>query len=86
MRGEVRRAGGRIAPAAVGVLIEAVGTDLRELAAATGQLVADTGGTIDEPAVRRYHRGRAETQPAHQTIERALKTEDQVVERHVPIL
>ena len=60
VRGEVRRAGGRIAPAAVGVLIEAVGSDLRELAAATGQLVADTGGTIDEQAVRRYHRGRAE--------------------------
>jgi DNA polymerase III subunit delta len=61
VRAEVRRAGGRIAPAAVGVLIEAVGSDLRELAAATGQLVADTGGTVDEQAVRRYHRGRAET-------------------------
>jgi DNA polymerase-3 subunit delta len=60
VRGEVRRAGGRIAPTAVGVLIEAVGSDLRELAAATGQLVADTGGTVDEQAVRRYHRGRAE--------------------------
>ena len=60
VRGEVRRAGGRIAPAAVGVLIEAVGSDLRELAAAAGQLVADTGGTVDEQAVRRYHRGRAE--------------------------
>lgn len=61
VRGEVRRAGGRIAPAAVGVLIEAVGSDLRELAAATGQLVSDTGGTVDEKAVRRYHRGRAES-------------------------
>ncbi len=60
VRGEVRRAGGRIAPAAVGALIEAVGNDLRELAAAAGQLVADTGGTVDEKAVRRYHRGRAE--------------------------
>jgi DNA polymerase III subunit delta len=60
VRGEVRRAGGRIAPAAVGVLIEAVGSELRELAAAAGQLVADTGGTVDEPAVRRYYRGRAE--------------------------
>ena len=60
VRGEVRRAGGRITPGAVGVLIEAVGSDLRELAAATSQLVADTGGTVDEPAVRRYHRGRAE--------------------------
>lgn len=60
VRAEVRRAGGRIAPDAVGVLIEAVGSDLRELAAATNQLVADTGGTVDERAVRRYHRGRAE--------------------------
>jgi DNA polymerase III subunit delta len=60
VRGEVRRAGGRIAPGAVGVLIEAVGSELRELAAAAGQLVADTGGTVDEPAVRRYYRGRAE--------------------------
>jgi DNA polymerase-3 subunit delta len=61
VRAEVRRAGGTIAPDAVGVLIEAVGSELRELAAATGQLVADTGGVIDERAVRRYHRGRAET-------------------------
>lgn len=60
VRAEVRRVGGKIAPAAVPVLLEAVGSDLRELAAATGQLVADTGGTIDEKAVRRYHRGRAE--------------------------
>jgi len=42
------------------VLIEAVGTDLRELAAAAGQLVADAGGSVDADAVRRYHRGRAE--------------------------
>jgi len=60
VRAEVRRAGGRIAPDAVGVLIEAVGSELRELAAAAGQLVADSGGTVDERAVRRYHRGRAE--------------------------
>ena len=60
VRGEVRRVGGKIAPDAVGVLIEAVGSDLRELASAASQLVADTGGTVDERAVRRYHRGRAE--------------------------
>ncbi|WP_073460165.1 DNA polymerase III subunit delta [Pseudonocardia thermophila] len=60
VRNEVRRAGGTIAPAAVGALIEAVGNDLRELAAAANQLVADTGGAVDEQAVRRYHRGRAE--------------------------
>jgi DNA polymerase-3 subunit delta len=61
VRGEVRRVGGRITPGAVSALLEAVGSDLRELAAAASQLVADTGGTIDELAVRRYHRGRAET-------------------------
>jgi DNA polymerase-3 subunit delta len=58
---EVRRLGGRIRPDAVGVLLDAVGSDLRELAAATAQLVADTGGSVDEAAVRRYHRGRAES-------------------------
>jgi DNA polymerase III subunit delta len=60
VRSEARRLGGKITPDAVGVLIEAVGSDLRELASATSQLVADTGGTVDERAVRRYHRGRAE--------------------------
>jgi len=60
VRSEVRRARGTITADAVGVLIEAVGTELRELAAAAAQLVADTGGTVDAEAVRRYHRGRAE--------------------------
>jgi DNA polymerase-3 subunit delta len=61
VKAEVRRVGGRIAPGAIGALIEAVGSDLRELSAATSQLVSDTGGTVDEAAVRRYHRGRAES-------------------------
>lgn len=60
VRNEVREAGGRIDASAVAALIDAVGTDLRELASAAGQLVADAGGAIDEEAVRRYHRGRAE--------------------------
>ncbi len=60
VRNEVRRAGGKIVAEAVGVLVEAVGTDLRELASAAAQLVADTGGTVDAETVRRYHRGRAE--------------------------
>ena len=60
VRREARRSGGKITADAVGVLIEAVGSDLRDLAAAIGQLVADTGGVVDEKAVRRYHRGRAE--------------------------
>jgi len=60
VRNEVRRLGGRLDAGAAEVLAEAVGSELRELAAATAQLVADTGGTVDEAAVRRYHRGKAE--------------------------
>ncbi|WP_285487683.1 DNA polymerase III subunit delta [Amycolatopsis taiwanensis] len=60
VRNEVRRAGGRIDPAGVAALIDAVGSDLRELASAAAQLVADSGGTVDQQAVRRYHRGRAD--------------------------
>ena len=60
VREEARRAGGRIDPAGVSALVETVGTDLRELSSATSQLVADSGGRVDEAAVRRYHRGKAE--------------------------
>ena len=60
VRAEIRRAGGRTNPTAVTALVEAIGSDLRELASAADQLVADTGGTVDEKAVRRYHTGRAE--------------------------
>ena len=41
-------------------LIESVGSDLRELAAAAAQLVADTNGQVTVEAIRRYHRGRAD--------------------------
>jgi DNA polymerase III subunit delta len=60
VRAEVRRAGGTIGENAARGLLDAVGTDLRELASACDQLVADTGGRIDEETVARYHRGRAE--------------------------
>ena len=60
VRAEVRRVGGRIEPAAVAALVEAVGTDLRELAATAAQLVSDSGGNIDVSVVRDYHQGRAE--------------------------
>jgi DNA polymerase-3 subunit delta len=60
VRAEVRQAGGTITGEALGLLMEAVGSDLRELAAASSQLVADSGGTIDADAVRRYYRGRAD--------------------------
>jgi DNA polymerase-3 subunit delta len=60
VRHEVRRVGGKIDPAGVAALLDAVGSDLRELSSAATQLVADTGGTVDADAVRRYHRGRAD--------------------------
>jgi DNA polymerase-3 subunit delta len=44
----------------VTALLDAVGSDLRELAATCSQLVADTGGEVDVAAVRRYHNGKAE--------------------------
>ncbi|MEV7037973.1 DNA polymerase III subunit delta [Amycolatopsis sp. NPDC051061] len=60
VRHEVRRAGGKIDPAGVAALVDAVGSDLRELSSAATQLVADAGGSVDAEAVRRYHRGRAD--------------------------
>jgi DNA polymerase-3 subunit delta len=60
VRAEVRRCGGRIEPAAVAALLDAVGSDLRELAATSSQLVSDSGGTVTVELVRAYHQGRAE--------------------------
>ncbi len=45
---------------AVTALLDAVGTDLRELASACSQLLSDTEGTVTVEAVARYYRGRAE--------------------------
>jgi DNA polymerase-3 subunit delta len=44
----------------VTAMLDAVGSDIRELAAACSQLVADTDGQINAVAVRRYHSGKAE--------------------------
>lgn len=60
LRSEVRRFRGKITPDAAAVLLEAVGSDLREISAVAAQLVGDTGGAIDAAAVASYHRGRAE--------------------------
>jgi DNA polymerase-3 subunit delta len=60
VRGEFRRAGQRADDGAARALLDAVGSDLRELAAACDQLAADTDGLIDEAVVARYYRGRAE--------------------------
>lgn len=61
IRGEIRRVGRTITGDAAQALLDAVGNDLRELAAACGQLAFDTEGkSIDLDAVSRYHKGRAE--------------------------
>jgi DNA polymerase-3 subunit delta len=58
---EARRAGGRLEPAAAGALVDAVGSDLRALAAAIRQLLDDTEDRVVKVAdVRRYFGGRAE--------------------------
>ena len=60
VRAEFRRAGRAADEGAVRALLEAVGSDLRELASAAGQLASDTEGRISESVVARYYRGRAE--------------------------
>ncbi len=60
VRHEIRRNGGRISGEALSVLMDAVGSDLRELAAVSAQLVSDSGGDVGIDLVRAYHRGRAE--------------------------
>jgi len=60
VRAEFRRLKVRVDDACVTALLDAVGSDIRELAAACSQLVADTGGHVDAIAVRRYHSGKAE--------------------------
>nr|WP_246855402.1 DNA polymerase III subunit delta [Cellulomonas sp. Y8] len=57
---ELRRAGRRMEARAVRSLVDAVGSDLRELAAACSQLVADTTGVISVEVVERYYGGRIE--------------------------
>lgn len=59
VRNELRRGGGRCPEDAAEALLAAVGNDLRELAAACSQLIADTDGNISANTVARYYRGRA---------------------------
>jgi DNA polymerase III subunit delta len=60
VRGELRADGRPVDEEAVLAVLEAVGTDLRELASACSQLLSDTEGTVTAASVARYHRGRAE--------------------------
>ncbi len=57
---EFKRAKRPIDEAAARILVESIGDDVRELASACSQLVADTEGTIDVVAVRRYYAGRSD--------------------------
>jgi DNA polymerase III subunit delta len=61
VRSEAAAAGGRMTEAAARRLVEAVGADLRGLASAAAQLVADSdGGMVDDGVVTTYFEGRAE--------------------------
>ncbi|HEY6274927.1 MAG TPA: DNA polymerase III subunit delta [Streptosporangiaceae bacterium] len=60
VRSEFRATGRTIDDSGVRALIDALGSDLRELASACSQLAADTTGVISQPVVARYYRGRAE--------------------------
>jgi DNA polymerase-3 subunit delta len=60
VQSEFKAAGRRVAPDAAVALVDALGSDLRELANACAQLVADTDGTVDRAVVERYHAGRVE--------------------------
>jgi DNA polymerase III subunit delta len=60
LRAEFRQAGRKADDGGLRTLLDAVGTDLRDLAAACSQLVADTTGVINQAVVARYYHGRAE--------------------------
>jgi DNA polymerase-3 subunit delta len=60
VRREFRELKVKVSDETVNVLVDAVGSDVRELASACSQLVADTDGQVDAAAVRRYHSGKAE--------------------------
>lgn len=54
--------GRKASPAAINALVNATGTDLRELSATVSQLASDTpAGVIEEAHVNKYHQGKIET-------------------------
>lgn len=60
VRREFRALKTKVDDATVTAILDAVGSDIRELAAVCSQLVADTDGPIDVAAVRQYHSGKAD--------------------------
>lgn len=60
LRGEFRQTGRKADDGGLRTLLDAVGNDLRDLAAACSQLTSDTSGVINAEVVSRYYHGRAE--------------------------
>lgn len=60
VRAEFRALKVKVDDETIAAMLDGVGSDVRELASACSQLVADTAGRIDLAAVRRYHSGKAE--------------------------
>ena len=60
---EFKRLGRKVSPAGVLALLNALGSDLRELSSAISQLASDVAGnkTIDEDDVEKFQQGRIET-------------------------
>ena len=58
---EAKRHGGRLDRDAAADLVAAIGTDIRELATASAQLVSDVGRDVGVEEVALYYRGRAES-------------------------
>ena len=58
--GEFASRGRTVVNRAAQALVDAFGSDLRELASACAQLMSDTEGDVDEAQVSRYYGGRAE--------------------------
>lgn len=50
----------RVSPEVTQLMVDVVGSDLRELASAVSQLVADTNGNVTVEAVKKYYSGKAE--------------------------
>lgn len=65
VRREFRSLRAKVSDDTVNAVLDAVGSNLRELAAVCSQLVADTGGEVDVAAVRRYYSGKAEVKGFH---------------------
>ena len=63
VRGEFTRLGRKISVAAAQALVDALGSDMRELGGACSQLASDVleGRQIDESDIARYYQGRIET-------------------------